>query len=111
MQIIRSTSNSLRHWADALLPYCKTPEAFPEMVWWWNEEIVIIQDAYPKVNSMVNILYTSYTVQLGNLALACYATHNLSVFGCTRQVTSGYATTYDDLCLSTWHLGFSTASV
>lgn len=35
-------------WTDALLPYINTPEAFPDDVLFFNDEIVAIKDKYPK---------------------------------------------------------------
>ncbi|KAI9597609.1 HIT-like domain-containing protein [Syncephalis fuscata] len=35
-------------WRDALLPFCRDPQRFPEQACWWDDELVVIKDCYPK---------------------------------------------------------------
>ncbi|KAI8055628.1 HIT-like domain-containing protein [Syncephalis plumigaleata] len=42
------TKRSSMLWRDALAPFCREPQSFPEQVCWWDDDIVVIKDKYPK---------------------------------------------------------------
>ncbi|EGG21829.1 histidine triad family protein [Cavenderia fasciculata] len=43
-----STSKGKGSWSDALLPYCDDPEGHKDVVVWYDDQVVLIKDVYPK---------------------------------------------------------------